>query len=360
MSGSAAAATGSGPGPNRHSKPVQTSSRDHAGSKRSRLDDTISPRGAKKKPCLNESRAVHSASYADAVKGDLIVAITSDTPTGHLNQEQADHILASLQPLLHQEALNYREGDARILFKGKPIFKGGVLKLWCDDARTVDWLKAATKKVTLPSGDKICVRRLADVPRRVRCGILLPGVWKDMKVVGLQLQYHNDWAQVHRWLLLRAEVQEAETFVVVSIPEDLVSTVMEHNRCLGFFFGSVYIKFQGPKGKFTERPPVWNKPTVENVTTSAKSDSDLNKAAIPPSLTTESEEQATAPSTSRDTTDAPMEVTPDDELILLSVDSGDLESADSESSDEYTRRFGGLALGQEEGGMLSDDGEPLI
>ncbi|XP_045498942.1 uncharacterized protein LOC123696655 [Colias croceus] len=135
---------------------------------------------------------------------------------------------------------------------------------------------------------------------------------------------------------------------------------MEHNRCLGFFFGSVYIKFQGPKGKYTEWPPEWDKPTVENATTSAKSDPDLNKAETLPSLTTESEEQATAPSTSRDTTDAPMEVTPDDELILLSVDSGDPESADSESGDEYTRRFGGLALGQEEEGMLSDDGEPLI
>ncbi|XP_038221481.1 uncharacterized protein LOC119839312 isoform X2 [Zerene cesonia] len=280
VAGSAVASAESGPVPRTTNESLQTNWSELTGSKRSRLDDA---QGANKKPTLKESRTVQTAKYADAMKDDQIVAITSDTPTGQLNQAQADHILTALQPLLQQEALNFKEGDNRILFRGKPTFSGGVLKLWCDDTGTLEWLKKAVQKVALPSGDRICVKRLTDVQKAVRCGILLPGVWKEIKAVGLQLQYHNEWAQVDRWSLLRSEVQESETFIVVSIPEDLVSTVMEHNRRLGFFFGSVYIKFQGPKGKFTEWPPMWDKPTVDSVSTSAATDS--NTASQPNTIT---------------------------------------------------------------------------
>ncbi|CAG4959125.1 unnamed protein product [Colias eurytheme] len=250
---------------------LQTDTSEPTTPKRLRIDDTLSTQETNDKPCPNESKTVQSTNYAEAVKDDLIVAITADAPMVHLTQEQSDHILNSLQPLLQQEAMNYREGDKRVLFRGKPTFSGGVLKMWCDDTHTLDWLKTAVKKVELPCGGKICVRKLAEVGKTVRCGILLPGVWEDIKAVGLQLHYHNDWAQVDRWLLLRADVQDADTFLIVNIPQDLVATIMEHKRCLGFFFGSVYIKFQGPKGKFIELPPNWDK-REENVPTSADID----------------------------------------------------------------------------------------
>ena len=104
------------------------------------------------------------------------------------------------------------------------------------------------------------VKRQDELFRRIRCGILLPGIWNDAKRVGTALQFQNPWAGVRRWLLHNMDQQQADTFVMVSIPEDTVQTLMNKNRRLSFLLGAVYVKFQGPGGRFTEIPPNRSQP----------------------------------------------------------------------------------------------------
>ncbi|VVC88483.1 unnamed protein product [Leptidea sinapis] len=64
-----------------------------------------------------------------------------------------------------------REGPA---FLGKPVYDGGVLKLWCSNLKTLEWLKTAVPEIQLPNGDTLAVKNIWEIPNRVRCGILLP------------------------------------------------------------------------------------------------------------------------------------------------------------------------------------------
>ncbi|KAJ0179640.1 hypothetical protein K1T71_004231 [Dendrolimus kikuchii] len=59
-------------------------------------------------------------------------------------------------------------------------------------------------------------------------------------------KYRND---VHAIL-----PQTRATFVVVSIPKDLVPVVLARKRRLSYRLGAVYLKFQGPKGRFVDTP----------------------------------------------------------------------------------------------------------
>ncbi|XP_047990715.1 uncharacterized protein LOC125229817 [Leguminivora glycinivorella] len=195
------------------------------------------------------------ADYAEAVKADLLVAVTNAT-TGHLSQEQSDEVQKQLLGLMSMEARQPTENlPAGPIFRGKPTYGDGSLRLWCEDQATLDWLRRSAATITLDDGVKVVIKRQSDIPKRVRCGILFPGVYDDFGEVGRFLRYQNPWAEVDRWLLNRREVQGTETFAVVSVPETVVQPLVEHGRRLGFMLGSVYVKFQGPRGKFGEQPP---------------------------------------------------------------------------------------------------------
>ncbi|CAH2108834.1 unnamed protein product [Euphydryas editha] len=220
-------------------------------SKRARLDETVSPRGEHKRPkLLNRPQPT---SYADAAKTDPLVAVTSAT-TGHICAASVQLIQGKLEEKL-LAAMTAAKGEEGPVFLGKPVYDGGVLKLWCSNLKTLEWLKTAVNDIILPTGDRLTVKQMWEVTRRVRCGILLPGVTKDTRAIGGMLRFQNPWAEVDRWLLHSLHPQTSETFIVVSVPEDLVPVLTEHERRLGYMLGSVYLKFQGPTGKFTESSP---------------------------------------------------------------------------------------------------------
>ncbi|KAJ2939535.1 hypothetical protein O0L34_g6691 [Tuta absoluta] len=112
--------------------------------------------------------------------------------------------------------------------------------------------------MTLPSGEKLTVKSQADIPKCTRVGILIPdpmGVWKETKDIGHVLAWQNKWAQCERWLVQKKLKQAVGWFMVVSVPKDLVPTLVEKRRCLSCLLGAVYIRFQGLGGKYYETPP---------------------------------------------------------------------------------------------------------
>ncbi|KAI5637048.1 hypothetical protein NE865_10229 [Phthorimaea operculella] len=144
------------------------------------------------------------------------------------------------------------------VFRAKPSYAEGYLRLWGDDQKTVDWLRNTVSAMTLPSGEKLTVKTQAEIPKRTRVGILIPDpmdVWKEVKDIGHVLAWQNKWAQCERWLVQKAMKQEVGWFLVVSVPNDLVPTLVAKRRCLSCLLGAVYIRFQGPGGKFYETPP---------------------------------------------------------------------------------------------------------
>ena len=127
------------------------------------------------------------------------MSITTET-TGRLGSADADQVQRDLQELLLDQAC--KPGNtAGPMFRSKPLLVEGALKLWCLNQHTVDWLTGAVKSIKLSSGTTLMVKRQDELFRRIRCGILLPGIWNDAKRVGHALQFQNPWAEVRRWLL---------------------------------------------------------------------------------------------------------------------------------------------------------------
>ncbi|XP_063389050.1 uncharacterized protein LOC134674828 [Cydia fagiglandana] len=269
--------------------------------KRARLDETISPRGEPKRQKTGPPGETPQARQP-----------TSSLPAGPL-------------------------------FRGKPVWANGSLRLWCENQATLAWLKRSVATITLDEGEKVVVKRQSEVPKRVRCGILFPGVWEDFGEVGRALRYQNPWAEIDRWLLNRREVQGTETFAVVSVPETVVQPLVSRGRRLGFMLGSVYVKFEGSRGKFREQPP--------------------------PSSTVAIDGAAEAPAEPMDTcvtTQAPVDEVQEPELqapaqspSVPEKDEEELLRDSSGSEGECAQGLGKLAIGkEEEEPMSAEEGDP--
>ncbi|XP_063621020.1 uncharacterized protein LOC134793379 [Cydia splendana] len=189
--------------------------------------------------------------YAEAVRSGLIVSIT--TLNRYFTPQLSEEFQQQIQTRLMEEAKSNNSPGP--IFRGKPIYSNGALRLWCEDETTLSWLKRTTSTMTVSSGVKIIIKTRREVEPMVRCGIVLPGVWDDFTLIVKALRYQNAWAEVDSWKLHRIEKQETDTFAVISVPKVLVKSILGHERRLAFMLGSVYVKFQGSKGKYFEYPP---------------------------------------------------------------------------------------------------------
>lgn len=225
--------------------------------KRARLDDTISPRGEQKKQRVHAPTQQSKDSYAKAARSDLDIAITSDK-LGQITADVAENLLLEIQQKILEEA---KAATTQIApeFRGKPVHSEGALKLWCENKGTVEWIKRVISTMSpLLTGENLVVKRQDDIPKRVRCGIMIPdkpGFWKNTRDIAFTLSFQNAWAGVDRWLLQKADRQAEGWFLILTVPEDLVPTLVARGRRLSFGCGAVYLKFQGQGGKFAMDPP---------------------------------------------------------------------------------------------------------
>ncbi|KAJ8706858.1 hypothetical protein PYW07_012936 [Mythimna separata] len=227
------------------------------------LNETMSPRGERKRPRLDQSRREASRSYAQAASDSLSVAVTCDR-TGTIGQEVADQVLGAITTRIITESCSMKKGTPGPMFDGKPRYVGGVLKLWCSNDHTLAWLKEIVSELSLSASAPLVVRRQSEIQKRVRCGIAIPddlGLFKDSQNIGRALSYQNPWVDVSRWVQLHADKQDKCWFFILGIPEDQIPTLMGADRRLCLGAGRVYVKFQGPNGRFVDVPRGWDQAT---------------------------------------------------------------------------------------------------
>lgn len=245
-----------GPTSNKKLKSAKRSGKnERAAAKRARLEDSNSPRVEPKKQCTEARRA--GVTYAQKVKSDQYIAVT-DVATGHISQDLSTLILNEIDDKILREALADPSKE-NPKFGGKPRYEDGHLKLFVEDEYSLNWLRECVSGVSTPSNVQLVVKRQSEMVRRVRCGVLIPnerGKWKSAPDVGVVLHFMNKWAQVDRWLLQKVDEQQDNLFLITDVPEDVVPTLLGRGRQLLFGSGSVYLKFQGPGGKFVKEPPV--------------------------------------------------------------------------------------------------------
>lgn len=246
--------------------------------------DSVSPLAAAKKPRLFSPRQP-GVSYAQAATDDLSVVIV-DERTGRITQELAAEFTRAATREIARESMQavLRKESVNLGFQGKPIHSDSTLKVRAKNEASVELLRKVASKMPSTSGVNLVVRRQSEVPKWVRCGILVPnedGGWEGVTDLHNCLHAQNPWAGADRWRLSNVDKQDRGWFLTVSVPEDLVPEIVAQGRCLYLGMGQVYLKFQGPGGKFFAELPTSGSGAA---TTEGTSDNN-NADAVPTNMT---------------------------------------------------------------------------
>ncbi|VVC92392.1 unnamed protein product, partial [Leptidea sinapis] len=231
------------------------SGQDKGKTKRARLDETLSPRGKPKKTRLTPAQDTRSTTYAGAASADKPKAeLVITSATGYITKETAAIVEKHLDDAFIATARKQIMTVEGPIFMRRPTYYDGSLRLYSEDQEAVEWTVGVCSELDLPGVGKLTVIDAKDIPKMVRCGICLPHEHDgDQVLIGVCLRLGNPWAQVERWRVHTIIPQGKATFVV-SIPNDIVQSVLERKRRLGYRLGAVYLKFQDAKGRFVDTP----------------------------------------------------------------------------------------------------------
>lgn len=221
------------------------------------MDDKTAERDEKKRSRIEEPPKMPARYYSQQYDASNIVAITLKQ-TDYLPRVHSYQVIKILEEKILRLACEEPTGSIGPQFKGKPTYKGYILTLWCADAQTISWLKKTVEAIILPSGERFTTKLLSELKRMVYSGIVLPAAIYEPDVITKTLRIQNQWACVHRWIFHDTKEQDQKSFLLVSIPEDIIKVLIKHERRLSFFFGSVYVMFQGKDKKFSNVPPGLN------------------------------------------------------------------------------------------------------
>lgn len=227
-------------------------------SKRTRLDDTVSPRGGHKKQKLDNTRRA-PASYAEVAQSNLQVAVVR-TDGQHITEEQATLVKRYLERRILEDVKN-PSIDFSPRFMGRPTIAEGALKLWCEDEPSLGWLTEAIDRLPTVSNPSLRVIKQNELTRKVRAAIFIPECTNTLEDTSLVLANQNKWANIQSWSVYTHSTQDNDIlFVAVGIPENLIPEVMKRGRRLAHNLGNVYIRFYGKDGGLHDVPPSAHKP----------------------------------------------------------------------------------------------------
>lgn len=255
--------------------------------KRSRPDDTMSPHDDRKRPKPERPRphpTAGSVNYADACKSnDLCVAIMTE-PFRNLTLDEANAIEIAIEEAIDAELCTpatSRTTPGRLpSFRGKAFHSEGVLKVWCEDDFTLEWLRKTAVNIRSPRPEtRIVVRRQAEIPKKVKAGMFVPRYkGEDIRTLHERFRMQNPWYDVAAWSLYHVERQEDKegVFLVLGIPLSDVEELKKRDRRVSYKVGSVYVRF----GEAVSKPATSTvvAPTVAASTSKAP----LAEASAPP------------------------------------------------------------------------------
>ncbi|CAG9782766.1 unnamed protein product [Diatraea saccharalis] len=92
----------------------------------------------------------------------------------------------------------------------------------------------------IPGLDDLTVQRQIDRPKRVVCGLLVPGTRAPHMTAKL-LRHQNKFADVDRCILHKAIEGDDNTFFIFSTTRDVAEKILARGRRLCYLMGSVYV-----------------------------------------------------------------------------------------------------------------------
>ncbi|XP_023934030.2 uncharacterized protein LOC112043017 [Bicyclus anynana] len=268
--------------------PAASSSTSQSGKKRDRLDDTISPRGLHKRQ-KTERRTRAGATYASVAQPHLSVAIALQPKSDLTNQEAV-----GIQSQISKEIIGTCLQDPipglplthAPVFTGKAILSEGVLKLWCKDEPSLQWLHAVVPRLKSPrENHTVVVQRQCDIPSRIKTALYVPDYDGDIGTLHRVLSRQNPAYDVKSWSLYnykRTNSRPPGVFLVMGIPQEQIEKILSHERRMAYMTGSIYLRFFRNE-ELSEIPPGWDLPPaskMETETTGTKAADSKTEASV--------------------------------------------------------------------------------
>lgn len=219
--------------------------------KRTRPDDTASPNALQGDPkrVRVQTAQGEQRTYARASKdipARLAVAICYSPPSRDMTQKEADLLKTELERLI----MDADPTEPLPAFRGYPRVAEGTLQMWCEDDRALTWLHQKVPNIKLPDTDlTLTVMRQSDVPTRVRAALFVPRYNGDIAKLQEVLIRQNYWYDIGKWSLYKATAVGGDnhgTYLTLGIPPDEVQKVLERERRISYFLGSIYVRFYPP------------------------------------------------------------------------------------------------------------------
>ncbi|XP_075970111.1 uncharacterized protein LOC142972739 [Anticarsia gemmatalis] len=225
---------------------------ERASSKRSRLDDTQSPRGEAKR-AKTDAKPKRAMSYADANKSHLRVAIIT-VPPRDLSQSQADQLREAIDDSILQAVLAPPSPSVHApSFRGRPFLLDGALAMWCEDTNALDWLGKEIGNIASPvPGTTLTVIKQSEMKKKLKAGLLIHTRITEAATLQRVLCAQNPWYKVDSWQCYDMtvddkpqEVNSKEKIVhlILGIPEDQKQAILDRDRRVAHMSGSGYIRF---------------------------------------------------------------------------------------------------------------------
>ncbi|XP_059056314.1 uncharacterized protein LOC131850158 [Achroia grisella] len=221
--------------------------------KRTRPEDTVTPKGEGKKPRTAGVMGRGPTSYAEAaasfLANELCVAVMVE-PFTDLIQDQAEDLRRQIEGKLRLQV----KADLKIpaatrkdlKFRGKAHFADGVLKTWCEDAYTLAWLEKSITDIVSPvEGSRLVVRPQSAIPKKVPCLLFVPGEIEDLAELRELLAGQNSNMSINSWTLTHERIREDPpgTCLFFRIPEKDVEVLKAQDRRVYYLMGNIYVRF---------------------------------------------------------------------------------------------------------------------
>lgn len=213
-----------------------------------KLEYQCTPKGIKVEKVDKAFKAKESAT--ENCSNGLCVAVTTKTQVV-LTNEQANLIKKSLEEAILNITLNWTKFTP--CFRGKPIIAEGMVKLWCENKKSLKWLKNTVKELHVKNIDELVVRR-QDELRKLTCALSIPGSNTNFAVIKSLLKGQNPWAHIDSWALYSSEQRGENVFLVFGIPCAIIPKLVAKGRRLAYSLGSVYVRFY-TNGELSDEPP---------------------------------------------------------------------------------------------------------
>ncbi|CAH2228344.1 uncharacterized protein LOC120636422 [Pararge aegeria] len=183
-----------------------------------------------------------------AAQPPICVSVTT-TPRIYLTRTETSAILDRIQLAIFVACtgpLTPSQTRYAPAFQVNAIHSEGVLKMWCNDERSLFWLEETVSRMSSPMvGTALTVTVLSKIQLRSRLELYVPNFEGGMEQLHQILSVQNPWYNVSLWALFRYVKLTGNppgVFLILGVPSEELPKIMARDLKVAYLTGTINIR----------------------------------------------------------------------------------------------------------------------